>query len=278
MAAVPTELKALSPFIRRAEELDKDGRRETKVVAYYCRQYAMELGIAQQEEVKDKAAAQAFLLSLIERLEKDKDSSVSKEDGEQILFKFASDVFDRADAEDRNGKATKATAKTFFAASVFFDTMKQFGERGSEADEKCRYAKWKATDILKAIKEGREPTPGGPAHTESVELGMSSLEIPVAPSASSHTAAPPKDDDLVREMPPDYVTIERSPPVPVVDSPVPREVHKQKQTPLTKSASIGDIQVADALEYARFAVAALEANDIALAVERLQGALGTLTS
>ena len=28
--------------------------------------------------------------------------------------------------------------------------------------EKKKYAKYKANDILKAVKEGRQPTPGGP--------------------------------------------------------------------------------------------------------------------
>jgi len=34
----------------------------------------------------------------------------------------------RADDEDRAGAATKATAQAFYAASLFFDVARQFGE------------------------------------------------------------------------------------------------------------------------------------------------------
>ena len=53
-----------------------------------------------------------------------------------MLCQFAEDVFAKADAEDRAGKASKATAKTFYAASIFFDALSQFGERGEEVEEK----------------------------------------------------------------------------------------------------------------------------------------------
>lgn len=44
--SIPPELKRISPYIRRAEELDKDtGTAESRLVAYYCRQYAVHTGI-----------------------------------------------------------------------------------------------------------------------------------------------------------------------------------------------------------------------------------------
>ena len=163
-SSVPADMKACKSFLQRAEELDRASDPNAKVVAYHCRQYAMELGIALRDRAADAEAATAFLLGLMDALEHEKKAlgDVSREDGEQIVFQFASDVFARADAEDRARAATKNTARTFYAASVFFDALKQFGERGEEVEEKTRYAKWKATEILKAIKEGREVAPGGP--------------------------------------------------------------------------------------------------------------------
>ncbi len=35
-------------------------------------------------------------------------------------------------------------------------------------EEKVRYAKWKASDIAKAFREGRKPTPGSP-HADAEE-------------------------------------------------------------------------------------------------------------
>lgn len=38
---------------------------------------------------------------------------------------------------------------------------KQFGELPSDISEKIKYAKWKAADISKALKQGLKPKPGG---------------------------------------------------------------------------------------------------------------------
>ncbi len=54
------------------------------------------------------------------------------------------------------------TARTFYAAGTFLDILKQFGEPSEDVLEKTRYSKWKAADILKALKEGRTPAPGAP--------------------------------------------------------------------------------------------------------------------
>ena len=193
-SSVPADMKACKSFLQRAEELDRASDPNAKVVAYHCRQYAMELGIALRDRAADAEAATAFLLGLMDALEHEKKAlgDVSREDGEQIVFQFASDVFARADAEDRARAATKNTARTFYAASVFFDALKQFGERGEEVEEKTRYAKWKATEILKAIKEGREVTPGGPGdEPELPDIPAAHDAIPAAPAAPPAAPPPP---------------------------------------------------------------------------------------
>ena len=37
MAAPPASLKALTPYVKRAEELDKASDQRSKLVAYFCR-------------------------------------------------------------------------------------------------------------------------------------------------------------------------------------------------------------------------------------------------
>lgn len=284
MGTPPRELKPLAPYLKRAEELDRDTRPESQVVAYYCRQYAMELGISLQDQIEDKATAQQFLLSLIERLERDK-PPITKEEGEQTVFAFASDVFARADTEDRTSGSGKNTARTFYAASVFFDTLKQFGDRGLEADEKCRYAKWKAADIINALKEGRQPARGGPGEEEQQqeeeEDHQDLSEIPEAPQApkvqeevDDFPSVPPSYTDLT-PPPPRAV----SPPPPIEPVVVEEEVTSRPPPVISRKEISGDIsqnKINDALEYARFAVAALEVKDTDLAIERLRGALSVL--
>lgn len=297
MGGLPAELKPLAPYLKRAEELDKDSRPESQVVAYYCRQYAMELGISLQDQIEDKAAGQQFLLSLIERLEKDK-PPITKEEGEQTVFAFALDVFARADNEDRTTGSGKNTARTFYAASVFFDALKQFGDRGLDADEKCRYAKWKAADIINALKEGRQPAKGGPGEEEADddddqqqhEYHNDMPEIPEAPQAPTvvkeiPSVPPPYTEVIppVQHQPPNSPPAQAQP----ANSPPPPQAQPRAAVPqvpaapppfIGKSTSgeISQHQIDDALEYAKFAVAALEVKDTNLAVERLRGALGVL--
>jgi vacuolar protein sorting-associated protein VTA1 len=166
--AIPDELKKIQPVVRRAEELDRDKvNPESRIVAYYCRQYAVHTGIPL---AGSSAGAKTCLGHLLEQLEGEKEamSQFTREEAAFLCRKFATDIFDKADFEDREGKANKNTAKTFYAAATFLQILEQFysPDAAESADNRARdrkkilYAKWKATDILNALKEGREPTPG----------------------------------------------------------------------------------------------------------------------
>ncbi|KAF8627250.1 hypothetical protein AX15_004457 [Amanita polypyramis BW_CC] len=92
---------------------------------------------------------------------------------------FALRVFSLADNEDRNGDATRATAKKFLAAANFLEVLNVFPktEVSDSIDEKIRYAKWKAADIAKAFREGRKPSPG-PAASLVSEADPSTINAP----------------------------------------------------------------------------------------------------
>jgi vacuolar protein sorting-associated protein VTA1 len=104
-----------------------------------------------------------FLITLMDSLELSKKSlQISSGTGASICENYALSVFDKADDEDRAGMANKLTAKTFYTASTFFDILEQFDELDPELVEKRKYSKWKAADILNAIKQGLQPTIGAP--------------------------------------------------------------------------------------------------------------------
>eukprot|EP00644_Phytophthora_capsici_P000222 jgi/Phyca11/503652/fgenesh2_kg.PHYCAscaffold_4_\ len=351
---VPPTFKTLLPFIRRAEELDRDtSRPESKLIAYFCRQYAMELGIKLRENDSSNEATD-YLLSLMDRLEDEKNKlpDFSQEEGKEICEDFAMEIFSKADDEDRAGMANKSTARTFYAAGTFFDILNQFGDISEDIVEKRRYCKYKAATILKAIKEGTTPTPGPP---EGMDLGsaddvsgdvapapavvpstrepstpavvsppmqpseptytpaafpsltesarsagvMSASELdstwhgPTSnqappPSAPSHSAppAPPAPTYSAPTAPPVPITpppAYQPPPTPTPSyhppsAPTPSHQPQPSYTPQgtptrARNTPISQNELNDAIEYSKFAVAALKIKDTKLAEERLEMAL-----
>ena len=164
--SIPPELKKITPYVRRAEELDRDkGNPESRLVSYYCRQYAVHTGIG----LATSPAGKGCLGELLGNLEGEKEAmdNFTRDESKFLCKSFAEKIFDKADQEDRSGKADKNTARTFYAAASFLEILQQFyqddddSEEVAEQKKKSVYCKWKATEILKAIKEGRTPTPGG---------------------------------------------------------------------------------------------------------------------
>lgn len=352
--AIPPELKKINPFVRRAEELDRDkANPESRLVAYYCRQYAVHTGIPL---ASSSPAAKTCLGHLLEDLEKEKQAmdNFTRDEAAFLCRKFAMKIFDKADLEDRTGEATKNTAKTFYAAASFLQILEQFEKEGSEESTEDRkrivYAKWKATEILKALKEGRTPTPGGygeeeidlegeedgdekledekPPTAPTVETATDedddkaeegvTFDLPLAPASPSQPAAPPSDendveneggkaDDSSDELPEEGQEVEFGPPPaypgPGSDNSAPSTAHYDKPklsfdlpppvetrpvpAPAPKKSGglfgfgkkkekASKVQIADAVELTRFALAALEDRDADLAAERLQQALSAL--
>mmetsp|Transcript_18555 Transcript_18555/g.47527 ORF Transcript_18555/g.47527 Transcript_18555/m.47527 type:complete len:410 (-) Transcript_18555:79-1308(-) len=151
-------VKAIQPFMQRADEVSSADPK----VAYYCRLHAVEEGIRYPQR---SPALMAEVKSLMSQLELDKpkiDLSDKKADHDHCEA-FAVNVFNRADKVDRAGKANLSTARAFYAASLFLDVLNHFGPIDADLATKQKYAVWKATDIRKALKEGRQPTAGSPA-------------------------------------------------------------------------------------------------------------------
>ncbi|CAI5514127.1 unnamed protein product, partial [Closterium sp. Naga37s-1] len=95
--------------------------------SYAGRLYATDKGLKVSSKERGKETND-LLLSLLARLEKDKaEVQLSPEDSLHVEG-FAERVFAKADKQDRAGQADISTAKTFYAAGLFFDVMRQFGE------------------------------------------------------------------------------------------------------------------------------------------------------
>ncbi|KAG1754875.1 Vta1 like-domain-containing protein [Suillus paluster] len=196
-------LKSIAPYLQRAEELVN----KEPVVAYWCAYYAAQLGI--NLKAKD-TASRTLLLNLLNALERLK-AQIGPNDAIHIeaasaayVENFALRVFSMADDEDREGHATRSTAKKFLAAANFFEVLKVFPktEISDAIDDKIKYSKWKAADIAKAYREGRKPTPGPagsqfdleplPATSGASELPSGAEESQTSPPVTSQSPISPQ--------------------------------------------------------------------------------------
>ncbi|GMI63782.1 extensin-like, homolog of mammalian LYST-INTERACTING PROTEIN5 [Hibiscus trionum] len=168
MAGENEPAKLLLPYLQRADELQK----HEPLVAYYCRLYAMEKGLKIPNSERTKTT-NSLLVSLMNQLEKDKKTVKLGPEDNLHLEGFALNVFSKADKQDRAGRADLNTAKTFYAASIFFEIINQFGPLQPDLEQKQKYAVWKAADIRKALKEGRKPVPGPPNGDEDLSVPSS---------------------------------------------------------------------------------------------------------
>lgn len=73
VATLPPSFKLLKPYLARAEELDRDTQQTSKLIAYYCRQHSMSLGLdIRKQGGTTGPETGTFLMSLMTRLESDK--------------------------------------------------------------------------------------------------------------------------------------------------------------------------------------------------------------
>ena len=121
---------------------------------------------------------------------------------EAYLRDFSEKVFGVAEGEYQAGKATKNTARSFLHASVFFEALRQFGPLSEDVNGRIRYSKWKATEIMTAISEGRAPVPAGLSEKQLEEEmnGTTPSDVPDGPSFGqmSYAAAPAVSSPPVR--------------------------------------------------------------------------------
>eukprot|EP00608_Synchroma_pusillum_P008234 CAMPEP_0198422618 /NCGR_PEP_ID=MMETSP1452-20131203/2517_1 /TAXON_ID=1181717 /ORGANISM="Synchroma pusillum, Strain CCMP3072" /LENGTH=231 /DNA_ID=CAMNT_0044142891 /DNA_START=23 /DNA_END=714 /DNA_ORIENTATION=- len=219
---VPPALKPVLSYIKRAEELDADtSNPNSATVAFFCRSYAVQRALELRQEGATGDDVTNFLVTLMGRLEADKATvpNSTPEAGQPIMEEFARSVFKKADDEDRAGVADKGTARTFYAAGSFLDTLQQFGELSPEVAQMKKYAKWKAGEIITAIRDGRPIQPGGFEDTSGVDVdagGAAGVVPVVAAEPLPPPAAAPGGvsalDSLIPQAPTGLPPIAQAPP------------------------------------------------------------------
>ncbi|KAF6254768.1 Vta1 like-domain-containing protein [Scenedesmus sp. NREL 46B-D3] len=152
--------KVLLPILQRAEEIQALEPR----MAYYCRLYAIKRGLELPQPTKEISG---LIKATFLQCEKDKPAVKPDEEADRMYCEnFALNVFKRADKVDRAGRADMNTCKAYYAAAIFLQVLEQFLKPGEELEYaapdlllKTRYALWRAAEIRKALREGRQPAP-----------------------------------------------------------------------------------------------------------------------
>ncbi|KAK0548668.1 hypothetical protein OC845_003457 [Tilletia horrida] len=281
-----TELKALLPFMQRANEL----RTADPPMAYWCSLYAAQLGIGAKSTERD---SKVFLGQLMDDLEAQKKALGTQDviTDETVAYayveNFALKVFITADNQDRAGKATKATARNYLVASQFMEVLNVFGPLEAETAEKQKYAKWRAAEVSKAIKEGRVPEPVGsptvdlPLLPDPLDNDPAAASVPSIPSTPGVLPGPPSNapgttqNSAALHSPSlfsgtgtsSHTSLPPSAPVPAAAPPPPHSVSGALPDSLTPS------QTSKAQKLAKWAVSSLDYDDLATAAKHLREAL-----
>lgn len=289
---VPSSLRAISPYLKSAQEYDK----RDPIVAYYCRLHAMQKGIKIDSKGKD---SRAFLLEMMDQLEKKKKElssqgyeAVSDDVVAQLhIDEKALQLFLWADTEDRAAKFNKNVVKSFYTASLLYDVLTQFGELSQEGAHHQKYAKWKAAYIHKCLKNGETPVPG-PAggddegvHEEEGE----STPYPPTDNNQQPPGYPAQPTDFTGQYPPQPYPSNQMPyPIPSTQPAtyqpsqpsIPPSVSVAADIPVQPSSStsttLSPQENEQAQKYCRFAASALQYDDVKTAIENLHKALALL--
>ncbi|WVQ93226.1 hypothetical protein IAU59_000291 [Kwoniella sp. CBS 9459] len=159
---IPQGLKACEQILKRAKEI----KSIQPVVAYWCCFSAAQKALNIKQRTKEETL---FLMQVIDALEAMKaalannEAITSEAAGAALVEAFALKVFMTADNADRAGNTGKATIRNFVVAGQFIEVLRCF-ENGmtDEMEQKLQYARWKAADGAKALREGRMPASGPP--------------------------------------------------------------------------------------------------------------------
>ncbi|XP_031569825.1 vacuolar protein sorting-associated protein VTA1 homolog [Actinia tenebrosa] len=283
MAAVPASLKLVQPYFKVAKEYEK----RDPVVAYYCRLYAVQKGIKTDSKSKE---GKSFLFQQMDLLEKCKkefgheEAITSEIMGQTYMDEKATQLFLWADTEDRAARFNRNVVKSFYTASLLYDTLAQFGEPSEEAVQRQKYSKWKATYINKCLKDGTAPVPGPPGGDDAAglgdEFGFSDMQAPPPSHPSSGESGHPPDPHQTgypfSNQPPAQPPSYHQPSVPAAThQPAPPEPHPSTSD-TGSSSGITSEDLDKAQKCCRYAQSALQYEDVKTAVDNLQKALAIL--
>lgn len=275
----PASLKAIQHYLKTAAEHDN----RDVVVSYWCRLYALQLGLKID---KSSAEAKKILMFLMDWLEKTKSAEKENEaiihdiPAQAHLENYALKLFLWADSQDRAAVFNKNVVKAFYTSGMIYDVLETFGELTEEVIQNRKYAKWKAAYIHNCLKNGETPMPG-PMPDDSEENQEFSVPNFPQPPPNTSDGASSSSGKMSPTIPtvPSFPSVQPVQPVnPVSPSNVTDFSEGSKSGPIAPVTGVAltPEQVIKAQKYCKFALSALNYDDINTAITNLQKALNLL--
>lgn len=271
---VPSDYSSLSPYLLKAQQL----RSSLPVPSYYFSLYALNLAM-KQEDRRGKEENSKFLLDLMTSLEIEKKSLINcggpnaeaMKDGAKaraMVLQMAMKAFLAADNEEREGVATKKTARLFIDSTHFMDVLRVFDEDGNgelpvELADRIKYARWKASEIIKASKLPQSPV-------EHVQA--SSPVAPPSQSPSHSQYQPPQPQYQQPPPPPPQYQYQQPPHLPSMSG------HLTQTSPSRNYKILDPKVLGEAEKLGKHGVSSIQFDDIPTAIKNFERAISLLQS
>lgn len=278
---IPPCFKELTKYLKRAEEFEKEDlgidKSQSDVIAYHCRLWAMMEGMRIRKESNissSDVATKEFLLHLMTLVEeKKKGLKYTNSECNEIFSKQMIRFFDIADEEERLGCITKLTAKKFYRAQVLFEAYESFGPLSADISEKVKYCMFKATEIVKADRNGTLNQMNEANQNLLIEstsaLSLKPASDPVVNTSEPVSIFTPSAPTLTMN-PNNIIGMQQQQQFHPPQIQRPLGIPNNLQQPFNPSP---DEKYKDVIEYCNYAITALKHHNTELAVERLKGAL-----
>ena len=189
MENLPEDLIHIKPFLIRSEEM----KTADPIVSYYLLRYAVSLAIEYRKQNPGSQVVTDYLSSMLNLMEVKKNEIGNVQSPKDHYEKFITMLFVSADTEDRKSGSTKKTAQKFLILSYFIEAFNVFEDITPEWEEKRVFSKWKAADILKALKRGEKPLAGGPNERTGGEESKRQQPENLGNGGGGYQYSPPQD-------------------------------------------------------------------------------------
>ena len=267
MLKLPQELHQILPFLQRSEEF----KQIEPIVSYYCKYYALKKALS-LVKLSQSSECKSFINELLNELEaerKEIEFPESEQQSIQIIQVTGMKIFKQANEEDELEIYSENNVKRFVAAGNILETLKSFGELDESISKIVKYSKVRATALFKELDKKKSISENKEMEKNEVFSFSedSSSNLPNRNNESNHPIE--SFHSLSLTMPKErseekHVTF-------MHQNSIPSENHKQPIISLTAQQITLDAQ-----KYARYAISALQFDDIETAKKNLKEALSLL--